>query len=130
MYDNNNSITCDHSTVAASSSHCIEDVLVNVHLSQNLNIPSNMLITVSGMINNGIKDNANLLIYPNVIKKSIVLASALTHTMSSNATIQLANLSGKEITLNSEIKLSEGIYVDSEQETIAKLDVSHQTNFT
>ena len=50
--------------------------------------------------------------------------------MSSNVTIQLANLSDKEIKLNSGTKLSEGIYVDSERVTIDNLDVSLPTSCT
>ena len=60
-------------------SHCKDDKLVNVHLNQNLSIPSNALMTVSVTVNKGIKNNADLLIYPNVIRKSIVVASVLTH---------------------------------------------------
>ena len=52
----------------------------------------------------------------------------LTYTQSSNVTIQLANLSDKEITLSTGTKLSEGIYADDEQVTIANLDASSQTN--
>ena len=59
---------------------------------------------VSVTIKKKVKDNADLSIYSNVIKKSIVLASVLTHTVSSNVAIQLANLSDKEITLNSGTK--------------------------
>ena len=105
--------------------HCTDDNLVNVHLNQNLRIPSNTLMTVSVTVNRGIKSNADLLVYPNVIKKSIILASVLTHTMSSNVTLQLINLSDKEINLNSGTKLSEGIYVDNERVTILPIWTCH-----
>ena len=122
LYDVNNDVNC--------TSYSVEDNSVNVHLNQNLNIPSNTLMTISVEVNKKIKDNADLLIYPNVIKKSVVLASVLTHTKSSNVTIQLANLSNEGITLKTGTKLSEGIYIDNEHVTIAQLEKPSQYNCT
>ena len=124
MYDVNDDVICDH------NSQSVEDNSVNVHLNQNLDIPSNTLMTISVAVNKKIKNNADLLIYPNVIKKSVVLASVLTHTKSSNVTIQLANLSNEEIKLKTGTKLSEGIYVDNEHVTIAKLETPSQHDCT
>ena len=122
LYDVNNDVNC--------ISYSVEDNSVNVHLNQNLNIPSNTLMTISVEVNKRIKDNTDLLIYPNVIKKSVVLASVLTHTKSSNVTIQLANLSNEEIKLKTGTKLSEGIYIDNEHVTIAQLEKPSQHNCT
>ena len=110
-----NSVSSDNSSVQFNSSHCIEDDSmvtedvnnhVNVHLIQNLCIPNNTIMTVSVMINNGIKENIDLLLYPNGIKKSVVLASVLTRAIANNVAIHQANLYDKDITLKSGTKLS------------------------
>ena len=100
----------------------LSDNTFNVHLNRWLTIPSNTVILTTVEINKCIKNGSDILLLNNVIKKSVVVASALANVQDNKIKLQLANLADTEITLGVGTKLCDGQYFDNESVNIVSAD--------
>ena len=89
-----------------SLGYCTE--VLNVHIDEDFQVPSNTVIATSVKINRSIKNDRDIILSPYVIKDSIAVASVLTNVRDVKIKVQLANLSKNDITVKAGTSIYDG----------------------